>query len=414
MNDISTSKLKVNSQRLWDDLMALGKIGEVAGSGVTRPAFSEADIEAREWLVERMTQAGLKVRVDAALNVIGTLKAKFSKTRKVAALGSHLDTVPQGGKFDGALGIIAALECARTIKENDIALPWDIEVIGFCDEEGAFNAGTVGSRAIFGELKEEEIYISKIEDGASFAQGLSRCGKDPAKINQARRDPSDFEFFMEMHIEQGTRLESRGIQVAAVTAIVGMCRILVTAEGRAGHSGTTEMQGRRDALVMSAPLFHLLPEWVQDQNPEMVGTIGQVTLAPGAANVIPGKCTFSIELRSQNSDDIEAVRKRILDYVDQHEGFTSQTTYRKGEVPLDEKITQQILRSAEMCGLSCTEIPSGAGHDAQTFAYRVPTGMIFVPCRDGISHNPAEWIEPENAADGAQVLLQSIIGLANS
>lgn len=414
MNNVSASKLTVNSQRLWIDLMELGKIGEMVGCGVTRPAFSEADIEARQWLIERMTQADLEVRIDAALNIVGTLKTKHPKSDKVAAIGSHIDTVPQGGKFDGALGVIAALECVRTIKENGITLPWDIEVISFCDEEGAFNAGTVGSRAIFGKLKDEEIYISKIEGGGTFAEGLYRCGKDPSKISQAQRNPSDFEFFIEMHIEQGTKLESRKIQIAAVTAIVGMCRILVNVEGRAGHSGTTEMQGRRDALVMSSPLFQLLPEWVQYQNTDMVGTIGQVTLEPGAANVIPGKCTFSIELRAQKTEDIMAVQKRILDYVNQHEGFTAQITYQKDDVPLDETITRLIIESAKMCGLSCTKFASGAGHDAQTFAYSVPAGLIFVPCRDGISHNPAEWIEPEIATDGAQVLLQTLLRLANS
>ena len=405
-------RLKINGQRLWSNLIELGRIGRQADGGITRTALSDADQQARQWLIDKMTAAGLAVDVDAAMNVIGTLTADGPRTRQKAVLGSHLDTVPNGGMFDGALGVLAALECAQAFQENRVPLPWDLEVISFCDEEAAHNAGTVGSRAMMGRLQPGEIERTKARGAPSFAQNLERLGRDPRRIDAARRNPEDLAFFLELHIEQGRRLESEKLRIGAVTAIVGIYRYIVSVAGEPGHAGTTPMALRKDALVEAAPVFTLLPEWLRQRNPEMVGTIGQVSLEPGASNVVPGECRFVVELRSQIDADMQAVRDSLKAHAARRAGWRIETIYEKDSVRLAEPLVNHIIAAAESEGLSWCRMPSGAGHDAQSLAPFVPTGMIFVPCRSGVSHTPAEWIEPENAAEGCRVLCKTVLRLA--
>ena len=412
MQNEQNNRIAINPDRLWNDLQELAKIGYREGRGVSRPALSDADMAARQWLTDRMQATGLDVRVDAAANVIGTLPATGARPQKVLAIGSHLDTVPQGGKFDGALGVLAGLECARVIRENGLELPWDLEVINFCDEEAAHNAGTVGSRAMLGQLQPEEIYVSKAKGMATFADALKRSGKDPQKIHEAARDPNLFEAMLELHIEQGSRLESEGVRIGVVTGIVGIYRYLVTVKGEANHAGTTPMHLRNDALVRAAPMFTLLPQWVRAQNKDMVGTIGQVTLEPGATNVIPGECAFVVELRSMAASDMIAVREKLDQWVGAQPDAAIRTIHEKGSVNLSESLIELIHQSSRAEGLSAIQMPSGAGHDAQSFTSHVPSGMIFIPCYQGKSHCPQESIEPQQAGDGCQVLLATILVLA--
>jgi hydantoinase/carbamoylase family amidase len=405
-------ELKINENRLWSDLMEVGRIGFVEGKGVTRTAFSETDIRAREWLRSKMEAAGLDVRMDEAANIIGTLKPPTGTSDKVLVVCSHLDTVPGGGKFDGALGVVAGLECARTLKENGVLLPWGLEIIDFSDEEAAHNAGTVGSRAMMGQLTGDEIFISRSKGKATFAEAMKKLGVDPAGIGNAAREPESFEGVLELHIEQGSRLETGGIEIGAVTGIVGIYRYIITVEGEADHAGTTPMDLRNDALVKAAPVFFLLPQWVRARSREMVGTIGQVTLEPGAMNVIPGECSFIVELRSMEKQDVEAIRDLLGQWVEENPGFSMKPILEKESVALSDPLIDTIVRAAEMEGLSCNRMPSGAGHDAQSFAAFVPSGMIFVPCRNGKSHCPDEWIEPRQAAEGCRVLLRTVLELA--
>jgi hydantoinase/carbamoylase family amidase len=391
---------RINGERLWGDLTSLGEIGFAPGRGVTRTALSEADLAGKEWLT------------DAACNVIGRLRSR-SSGKGLVGVGSHLDTVPQGGMFDGMLGVLAGLECVRTIREHGIQLPWDLEVINFTDEEGAHNAGTVGSRAMMGALEAGELEKSVKAGRPSFAEDLRRTGKDPARIGDARRDPQEFTAYLELHIEQGARLEANGIQIGAVTAIVGIYRYLVTVDGEPAHAGTTPMALRRDALVKAAPLFTLLPDWVKARDPEMVGTIGQVELFPGATNVVPGRCRFVVEVRSQRAADMIHLREMLKAYAVAREGWRVETIFEKDGAPCAEPLIQAVERAAAAEGLSCVRMPSGAGHDAQSLAaVGVPTGMIFVPCRRGVSHSPEERIEPKQAAQGCQVLLRTLLSLA--
>jgi hydantoinase/carbamoylase family amidase len=400
---------RIDGERLWADLMALGAIGYAEGRGVTRTALSEADLAGRAWLVERLEAAGLSVRIDAACNLIGRLPSGRPGAGLVA-MGSHLDTVPQGGRFDGMLGVLGALECVRTIRAAGIALPWDLEVICFTDEEGAHNAGTVGSRAMMGLLKDGELTRSLRQGRPSFAEDLRRAGSDPARIGEARRDPAELSAYLELHIEQGARLESQGVQIGAVTAIVGIYRYLVTVGGEPAHAGTTPMPLRKDALVAAAPLFTLLPEWVKKRNAEMVGTIGQLELFPGATNVVPGRCRFTVEVRSQETADMVHLRERLLEYAAARPSWQVETILEKEATPCAEPLIRAVEEAATAEGLSVVRMPSGAGHDAQSLAEAgVPTGMIFIPCRRGVSHSPEEWIEPVQATQGCQVLLGTLL-----
>jgi len=408
-----TEKITINKDRLWADLMEVSQFGKQPNGGLTRRALSDEDQLARMWLVDKMKQAGMDVRIDEAMNVIGTLKSRSSLTNKIGAVGSHLDTVPNGGLFDGILGVVSALECARTIQENMVDLPWNLEVISFCDEEAGYNAGTIGSRSMMGLLQEGEIYLSKKKNGETFAENLERLGKNPENIYSAKRDPKELAFFLELHIEQGKVLEVEKKQIGVVTAIVGIYRYVVTVSGEPAHAGTTPMNLRKDALVEAAPMFTLLPEWLTQRNPEMVGTIGQVEIEPGATNVVPGECRFVVELRSQLPEDMQAIRDQLFKYCSERLHWKAETIYAKDSVLLSDKIIEVISSAAENGDYAWMQMPSGAGHDAQTLAPYVDTGMIFVPCKNGVSHSPLEWIEPQNAADGCQVLLNTIQELAD-
>lgn len=404
-----SSQFAVNSGRLWADLMDLRKIGAVTGGGISRPGLSLADEEARQWFIARCKDAGLEVRMDAMRNVIGRIPAK-DPNAKVLATGSHLDTVLNGGPFDGALGVMAGLECARVIKENNIELPYAFEVIAFTDEEGAYGAGSVGSRAMVGTVKPGELErVSSITNRA-FADDLAKLGGD-ASVD-VRRSPDEFAYYLELHIEQGPILEKAGKDCGPVTAIVGIERYDVTVTGQAGHAGTTPMHMRKDALVMAAPLFTLLPQWAKEQNPEMVCTIGVLSLLPGGGNIIPGECRFTIGVRSAKQEDLDAIGQRLMEYAKDKPAFAVKQIYKKPGVTMHPKAVAAIEKAIAMTGYSSMALPSGAGHDAQSMGPYVPTGMIFIPCRDGLSHNPAEWIEEEQAAKGCQVLLNAFLVLS--
>lgn len=382
----------------------MGEIGRRAGEGLFRPGLSRADLEAKAWFKERLLDAGLEVIEDGVLNQIGRLPGKRGKQPVV--VGSHLDTVPGGGSYDGALGVLAGLECTRTLKESGADLDHDLEVINFSDEEGAHGIGTVGSRAMLGLLSKTEL------DSCGFSQSLARAGGNPDQAFSRVRGAEDFKAYLELHIEQGKVLESRGDQIGVVSAIVGIKRYKVTVTGEPGHAGTTPMGLRKDALVKAAPLFTLLPQWVSEQHPEMVGTIGSLDLLPGAPNVIPAECSFTVELRSVRQVDLDQIQKRLLKYAKAKSGWSVRMIYNTSPADLSSELMDFTGQACEDLELSCHRMPSGAGHDARSFAVAgVKTGMIFVPCTQGLSHCPVEAITKDQAARGCQVLLHNILSL---
>jgi hydantoinase/carbamoylase family amidase len=333
---------------------------------------------------------------------------------KTLITGSHLDTVPNSGKFDGALGVLAALECARVLLEHDVTLPFNLEVVDFTDEEGYHNAGTIGSRAMLGLLKQGELQESKMKGIPTFNQDMKHIGYDPEKIAEAKRDLSRIKAYLELHIEQGNQLESNNAEIGAVTGIVGIYRYDIRVVGAADHAGTTSMKQRKDALVMAAPLFQLLPQWVRARNSKMVGTIGQLTLEPGAANIIPGECRFVVELRSMESQDMIDILELLREWVESLPGSSIRTILEKDGVAMATPLVEAVMRAAETEELKVMKMASGAGHDAQSFANCLPAGMIFVPSKGGKSHCPEEWTSPEDVTKGCQVLLNTILQLTQN
>lgn len=402
--------IKINIDRLWNNLMDLGKIGFDPDTGVTRCAMSKSDEQARQWFIGKLKSADLEVKVDGVLNVIGRLNST-DKNAKVLAIGSHLDTVPRGGMFDGALGVLAGLEVLMRIKEAGVQLPFHLEVIAFNDEEGAHISGTLGSRGMISRLSDDDIYKKRSKEINSFYTDLVNLGYDPALIPNAKRSSKIFKGYLEMHIEQGPFLESGALEIGVVTAFAGIKRYLITVQGKAGHSGTTPMSERSDALVLSAPFFNWLPKSAKKVNPEMVATIGYLQVKPGAANVIPGNCEFIVEMRSQNGNDLDVLSDEIIDYVEHHNGFSAKVIYDKKQIPLNSIMIDTICKATKAENKSYVKMPSGAGHDAQTFAGTIPSGMIFIPCKEGISHNPDEWANKKDAGNGCAVLLRTVLML---
>ena len=397
---------------MWNDLLQLGLIGSEENKGLTRTALSESDLEARKWFETKAKEFDIQVRTDQSFNQIAIIPCRKS-TSKICAVGSHLDTVPNGGMFDGALGVVAGLECARTILENKIDLSMNFEVINFCDEEAAYNAGTIGSRAMVGLLKAKEIFKKKSQNGISFAEQLKRIGGDPLSVRRAKRNIRKFGYFLELHIEQGKYLENKNINIGVVTAISGIRRILVTVTGNPEHAGTTPMELRNDALVKAAELINVLPKWIIKRNRKMVGTVGRLSISPGAVNVIPGRCEFVVELRSQINDDVEYITWRINEFLKARNGWKAEIVYDKKSQPLSMEVMKEIEKAASDENRSFVRMSSGAGHDAQSFSAKgVPTGMIFIPCKNGISHNYKETIKREDAIAGCQVLMNTILRLS--
>jgi len=402
--------MKIQVERLMSDLTELSQFGRTGLREVTRPALTPADLAARAWLSARMTEAGLAVRTDPALNQIGRLDCGRLSAPSVV-IGSHLDSVPQGGVLDGALGVLAGLECARTIKASGIALPWHLEVINFTDEEGYRNAGTVGSRAMMGLVGDEELRRSKMPDRPPLIQILAELGHDPSQVPHARRQPGEIRAYLELHVEQGSRLEAQGADIGVVTEIVGIYRYAITIAGRADHA-SMPMRGRVDALVSAAPLFLWLPQWAMARSLSMVATVGQLVLEPGATNIVPGKARFVVELRSLDPADMAQVRALVSEYVGARPGSSMETVLEKGSVRLDDCLQSLVTRAASAEGATAVSLPSGAGHDAQSFAPYVPAAMVFVPSKGGRSHCAEEWTEPTQLQLGAQVLLRSLCLLA--
>jgi beta-ureidopropionase / N-carbamoyl-L-amino-acid hydrolase len=389
-------------------LEALGEIGKTAEDGVSRPAFSEADIQARVYAIGLMKEAGLEVRIDAAGNIIGRRAGK-EKSAPPIVMASHLDTVPNGGRYDGALGVIAALECVQALEESGIETLHPLEVIVFTDEEG----GLIGSRGMVGELDTETLGLIS-QSGKTVRDGIAALGGNPARFKEAARVKGDIAAYLEIHIEQGSVLDSRGIAIGVVEGIVGIARWDVTIDGFANHAGTTPMAERRDALLAAARLIVAVNQIVTADPGRQVGTVGRIQTEPGAVNVIPGKVVMSLELRDLSMDKVRALFSRI-----QAEGriIESETNTKISFTALEETspaLTDPQLRglireSAVEIGLSTLDTPSGAGHDAQSIARIAPIGMIFIPSVGGISHSSKEFSRPEDIANGVRLLFRTLL-----
>jgi N-carbamoyl-L-amino-acid hydrolase len=407
--------IEVDPKRLGADFEALSAIGATAGGGVSRTTFSDAHFAARAWFLERVAAAGLETRIDAAGNHSAVLPGLVGD--RVLLLGSHLDSVPNGGRFDGALGVLAALEVLRTVRESGARLPITLEAIDFTDEEATL-VGLLGSYALTGELTADRLRAPRGGRDA-LLDGLDRAGLTEAGLSGARRDRAALAGYLELHIEQGPVLERAGLDVGIVTAIAGSRSWRIAFEGESGHAGTTPMQARRDAALGAAAFVLAVRETVTRDFPDCVATVGDIDLEPGAFNVIPGRARLSLELRSPGAARLELLESALLDAADRAArgaglGLQTDAVGQFAPVAMHESMRLTIARAAHDLGLRSVELVSGAGHDAQALARVTPTGMIFVPSAGGVSHDPAEHTEWQACVNGANVLLRSALLVAES
>jgi len=406
--------LRVNAKRLEQGIAALAEFGKNAHGGLDRVAFSDADIQGHKYLISLMKDAGLDVRVDEAGNIIGRREG-LTPERPPIMFGSHSDTVPDGGKYDGALGVLGAIECARVLHENNIITQHPLEVVVFTDEEG----GLVGSRAMTGTLTPDALEVVS-HSRKTVRQGIIDLGGNPEKLDRVARKEGDIKAFLEIHIEQGKILETKNIEIGVVEGIVGISWWNVTIEGFSNHAGTTPMDMRQDALLAASHLVIAVNRVVTSVPGRQVGTVGRIKAEPGAPNVIPGKVVMSLELRDLSGEKIQSLYEKIeKEAQDIAERTETKITFSSIDAmaipaPTDTRIRKYIDESAKELGLSTLFMPSGAGHDAQDMAKIAPTGMIFIPSVGGISHSPKEYSRPEDIVNGVNVLLHTILKIDRS
>jgi allantoate deiminase len=399
-----------SAERVWDQCEALAKLSEMPG-GLTRVYLSDEQRRANELVLGWMREGGMSARLDAAGNCVGRYEGDRTGLPALL-LGSHLDTVRDAGKYDGMLGVIAGIECVRTLHARGRRLAFAIEVIGFADEEGVrFNATLLGSRAAAGTFK-PEVLDAVDKDGVPMREAMRRFGLDPARIGEAAHRRSEVLAYAELHIEQGPVLEAEGLPVGLVTAINGATRFAVEVDGMAGHAGTVPMNLRQDALVAAAECV-LAIERRCSAVAELVGTVGKLETLPGAVNVVPGKVRFTIDIRSPRDPERLAAVADVLAELRaigerRNVSIKATKTHEGAVAPCAGWLQEQIGSAIAAERLPVRKLPSGAGHDGMAMIDVADIGMLFVRCANGISHNPAEAITLADVETGARVFLRFI------
>jgi beta-ureidopropionase / N-carbamoyl-L-amino-acid hydrolase len=403
--------MKVNEQRIVNRIMELSKFGQDEQGRGYRVAYSQGDIDGRMWFIELMKKAGLEVKIDAAGNIIGKRNGKDPSLKPIA-FGSHIDMVPDGGNYDGAYGSITALEIIEVLNENKVITNHPLEVLIFQNEEG----GLVGSSAMTGKLKKEAL-VQKSASGLTIREGIKILGGNPDRLDEAIRKKGDLTAFLEIHIEQSKVLETQGIDVAIVEGIVGIEDWDITVLGLANHAGSTPMNDRQDALIAASKLVLAVNEVVNSYTGSQVGSVGKMSVSPGAPNVIPGKVEMSLQMRDLSKEKIMKMYMDIEKKADQiakethtqivfkHLNLSSTPTMASLE------IQEKMIQAAKSLGVSYTKMQSGAGHDVQEMSALGPIGLVFIPSKDGISHNPKEYSSPTQMAKGANVMLHTVLML---
>jgi N-carbamoyl-L-amino-acid hydrolase len=405
----AVADVAVNGERLVANLRALGAIGKT-DAGAQRVAYTEADRAARTYAMDLMRAARLDVETDAAGNLVGR-RAGTDAGLSPIVFGSHIDSVPNGGDYDGPVGSLAAIEVAHTLADHGLRTRHPLEVVIFQNEEG----GLIGSLALIGGLTPERLDAVS-QSGMTIREGIAALGGDPDRLAAVQRAPSSIAAYLELHIEQGGVLDAAGIQIGVVEGIVGIGWWDVTVEGAANHAGTTPMDRRHDALLSAARFIQEVNRIVMSMPGRQVGTVGRIEARPGAPNVIPGLVRLSLELRDLDAAKITLLYQQVEAAGHAIGGADGTTfTFRRlsENVPAlsDPAVRDAIRRAARDWGLSTRDMPSGAGHDAQDMARLGPMGMIFIPSVGGISHSPRELSRPEDITNGANVLLRSVLGL---
>jgi len=403
--------LRVNAGRLQRTLEELSVFGRPAdgsfADGVNRIAYSDADLAGRKYVMDLMRTAGLDPRVDTAGNIHAT-RAGSRPSSKPIVFGSHIDSVPHGGNFDGDVGSMGAIEVIQTLQDAGVRTRHPLEVCIWSNEEG----GTVGSHSAAGDL--DPATVDREFNGIAMRPGLVKIGGDPTRLAEARRAAQSMHCYLELHIEQGGTLAQMGIPIGVVDGIVSIDQYAVEIRGFANHAGTTPMPERHNALLAAAKLIEAVQDEVTKTPGRQVGTVGQLTVFPNAPNVVPGLVKHTIEFRDLSEETLvrlgEAAKKRAQEIAAQTgTQITITQTEHLRPALATPAIQKQIEAAASGLGLKTIHLPSGAGHDAQNIAQIAPMGMIFIPSIDGISHSPKELSTWQACADGANVLLQTIL-----
>lgn len=403
----------VNLQRIAKRISRIAEIGMTSDGGSSRIAYYKEDRQAKEVLKGWMRDSGLHVSEDAAGNIIGRLEGSCAALSPVLS-GSHLDTVRNGGHFDGVLGVIAALEVAESWKEAGFTPRRSFEVVAFADEEGnRFNASLTGSHLMMGELNSDKLQHYRDNDGLSFAEVLKSDNLDASRIHEAIRKPEDIHAFVELHIEQGKLLEEQNLPVGIVSGIAGPAWFEMQWLGESGHAGGTPMLKRHDALAGAAEWMHLMEQLCTKNSDTAVATVGRLEVSPGARTIIPGEVRLFVDIRDihlESRDNLLNILIKEAKSIAAKRGLKVNIEPKIKVAPtlMSEKIMRYIKMSIEPLGISPFYLPSGAGHDSMVLGRHIPTGMIFVRCRGGISHNPKEWTTLADIATGYQVLKHTL------
>ncbi|WP_367714399.1 Zn-dependent hydrolase (plasmid) [Nitratireductor sp. GISD-1A_MAKvit] len=405
---------RINSNRLRNLLEGVNAFGKNAQTGgYNRPGYSDADMAVRAWFLEEMRSDGLAVRCDPVANLFG----RYGPSDGPCVMaGSHLDTVPEGGAFDGALGVCVALECVRAMRDAGFRPAKAIEVVATAEEEGRFG-GMLGSQTIAGVVRREWLEQAQDADGFRLVEAMKKQGLDAFRALEAARPMGSVSAFLELHIEQGPILENSGVAIGIADGIAGVINLAVSLEGRANHSGTTPMTMRADAFQGLSAVGHSVPGVLAEHGTERSRiTIGKVDLQPNFIHTVPGRADFIINIRDTDGARMAALaagmRNAVKEAADKNGlGFNIEEQSRMEPVRLDRGLASLLEEEARGLNLRALTMPSGAGHDAQTMQTLCPSGLIFVPSRGGISHAPEEWTDWSDIEQGAELMLAALVRL---
>jgi len=406
--------LRIDSGRMRADFEALSEIGDTGDGGVHRPTFSESHLAARNWFLEVARRSGFDTQVDSAGNHSARL-AMPAATRTLL-LGSHLDSVPHGGRFDGGLGVVAALEALRSIQEAGLKLPVHLEAIDFTDEEGTL-VGMLGSSAVAGTLEPQHLETPR-GGRDNLLSGLARAGLSEDGLFDARREPEELAGYLELHIEQGPRLAKAQIDVGIVTGIVGIASFEVVFYGKSNHAGTTPMEGRSDASLGASAFILAAHDLVRQKHPASFINFGRAEFEPGAYNIIPGRARLALEFRAPDQSEFSRLEKNLTQEANQAaDRFGLRVDMlpkaKWSPVEMNEDFQDSFERAANNLSLSHVRLNSGAGHDAEKLVHATPAAMFFIPSPNGISHDPQEYSTWTDCENGANVLLNAAIDVAS-
>ena len=407
----SQANHKVNVDRLTEHFNKLKSFSDPNTKGNQRVAFSDYNVDALQWLKSKLTEMGLETSIDYAGNLVAKRKGSDNNLPSIG-FGSHIDCVPNGGHFDGQVGVLGGLEVLEFLEENKIETKHPLEFIVFSNEEGIL----LGSRALAGELDLDALNI-KNTTGFTNREGMNRLGGDSNKVLDSKREKGSFHAFVELHIEQGGILEEENIEIGVVQGIVGIRWWDVTVTGFSNHAGTTPMNKRQDAMLAASEFTLTVNEIIRSIPGTQVGTVGRIQAFPGVSNVVPGKVVLGLEIRDLSNDKMDMLISKIKDRSNEI-GLKYGTTF--SFIPLSAtaspalttiKIQDIIEKKSHELGYTTLRMPSGAGHDSQDMALLGPIGMIFIPSKGGISHSPEEYSTFEQMANGTNVLLNTILSL---